>query len=60
MTDEQLLTTGEIAKQLRVDPATVRRWAREGRIPWFPTPGGHTRFRLADVRAALIEANKQP
>jgi hypothetical protein len=27
-----------------VDPDTLRRWADEGRVPAFTTPGGHRRF----------------
>jgi hypothetical protein len=27
-----------------VDPDTLRRWANEGRVPAFTTPGGHRRF----------------
>ncbi len=29
---------------LGVDPDTLRRWADEGRVPAFTTPGGHRRF----------------
>lgn len=42
---------------LGVDPDTLRRWADEGRVPAFTTPGGHRRF---DRRALerLIEARR--
>lgn len=33
--------------------ATVQKYAREGRIPFDLTPGGHRRFHLEEVRAAL-------
>lgn len=49
----KLLTTGEVARLFRVDPKTVTRWAKEGRLPFFRTPGGHRRFREEDVAAAM-------
>lgn len=50
---EHLLTPGEVAAAFRVEPKTVARWARSGRLPAVRTLGGHRRFRLEDVRAAL-------
>lgn len=55
-TDDRLLTPGEVAALFRVDPKTVTRWAAEGRIGSIRTPGGHRRFREAEVRALLEEA----
>jgi excisionase family DNA binding protein len=48
---ERLLTPGEVASLFRVDPKTVTRWAAAGRISSIRTPGGHRRFREAEVRA---------
>lgn len=45
--------TGEIAKALGLSVATIRGYAREGRIPATPTPGGQYRFDLAEVRRVL-------
>jgi excisionase family DNA binding protein len=42
--DERYLTTGEVARILRVSPKTVARWAQEGRLPHLVTLGGHRRF----------------
>ncbi len=39
----------EAAKILGVHPATVRSWADRGLLPSQRTPGGHRRFRRADV-----------
>ncbi len=50
---ERLLTPGEVAALFRVDPKTVTRWASAGRISSIRTPGGHRRFREAEVRALL-------
>ncbi len=38
------LTPGEVASLFRVDPKTVHRWATEGRIAAWRTPGNHRRF----------------
>ncbi|MBW8078510.1 MAG: helix-turn-helix domain-containing protein [Gallionella sp.] len=43
----------EVAKSLGLSPSTVARYARENRIPSAMTPGGHRRFDLDEVRAAL-------
>ncbi len=52
----RLLTPGEVATIFRVDPKTVTRWAKNGRISSIRTPGGHRRFREAEVRALLAPA----
>lgn len=51
--DERLLTPGEVAEMFRVHAKTVTRWAAAGRITSIRTPGGHRRFREAEVRALL-------
>ena len=50
-----LLTPGEVAEIFRVTPKTVSHWADAGRLPCVRTPGGHHRFREADVQALLSE-----
>lgn len=49
----RLLTTSEVAEECNVDPETVRRWAREGRIAAITLPGGLKRFRREDVDRLL-------
>lgn len=48
-----ILTPGDIAKLFRVDPKTVTRWAKDGKLSSFRTVGGHRRFRKAEVEALL-------
>src|SRR5829696_2503389 len=38
------LTLAEASGLLGVSGATLRRWADDGRVPVFTTPGGHRRF----------------
>lgn len=45
--------TAEVAAALGLRPATVQMYARNGRIPFDATPGGHRRFDIEEVRAAL-------
>lgn len=53
--DEHFYTAAEVAALFRVDPKTVGLWSRSGKLPAIRTPGGHRRYREADVRA-LLEA----
>jgi len=50
-----LLTPLELASLFRVDAKSTPRWAIEGLIPYFQTPGGHRRYRESDVRQFLGE-----
>lgn len=50
---ERLLTANEVGAMFRVDPKSVTRWARLGRIDAVRTPGGHYRFRDSVVRDLL-------
>ena len=45
------LSLSEVSALLGVHPTTVRRWADAGDLPCFRTPGGHRRFRAADLDA---------
>lgn len=47
------LSMGTASALLGVSTATLRRWAAEGRIATFTTPGGHRRIRPATIEALL-------
>lgn len=51
-----LMTPAEVATLFGVDPKTVSRWAKIGRLRPVMTMGGHRRFRRSEVEAALVEA----
>lgn len=51
--DDELLTPSEVARMFRVDPKTVTRWARSGKLSSIRTLGGHRRYRAKEVRALL-------
>jgi len=54
--EDRLLTVAEVAKYFRVDPESVRRWLREGKILGINlgrAPGW--RIRLGDLEAFIEE-----
>ncbi|MGI8900562.1 MAG: BldC family transcriptional regulator [Nocardioides sp.] len=50
---EPLLTPAEVAAMFRVDPKTVTRWAKAGKLSSIRTLGGHRRYRESEVRQLL-------
>ena len=55
MAENELLTPSEVAVMFRVNPKTVTRWARAGKISAVRTLGGHRRFRASEIRRLLSE-----
>ena len=53
METEKLLTPSEVASLFRVDPKTVTRWAKAGKLTSIRTLGGHRRYRESEVRNLL-------
>ena len=53
---EVLLTPSEVANLFRVDPKTVTRWAKSGKLTAIRTLGGHRRYRKSEV-LAILKAN---
>jgi excisionase family DNA binding protein len=54
-TPRVLLTPGEVARLFRVDPKTVTRWAKQGKLTSIRTLGGHRRFDKAQIDALLAQ-----
>jgi len=50
---EILLTTSEVALLFRVDPKTVTRWAKAGKLTSIRTLGGHRRYKESEVMALI-------
>jgi excisionase family DNA binding protein len=54
---DALLTPAEVAALFRVNPKTVTRWARAGKITAVRTLCGHRRFRASEIRRALAQVD---
>jgi excisionase family DNA binding protein len=52
------LSLGPASRMVGVDPDTLRRWADEGRIEAYVTPGGHRRFDRRTIEALI--ATRRP
>jgi len=50
---DTLLTPGEVARLFRVDPKTVTRWEKDGRLDSVRTLGGHRRYHQTQINALL-------
>ena len=56
---DSLLTSYQVGALLQVNPSSVNKWVKDGRIPAFRTPGGHRRIRAIDLVSFLNE-HKMP
>jgi excisionase family DNA binding protein len=56
---DYLLTPSEVASLFRVDPKTVTRWAKAGKLSAVRTLGGHRRYRESEVRDLLAGVPSQ-
>ncbi|MGH2691635.1 MAG: helix-turn-helix domain-containing protein [Actinomycetota bacterium] len=48
--ENDYLRTADVAALLHVSPKTVARWAKENRLPFVKTLGGHRRFPASAIR----------
>ena len=55
---EVLLTPAEVATLFRVDPKTVTRWAKAGKLTSIRTLGGHRRYKESEVKSLLNSISK--
>jgi excisionase family DNA binding protein len=54
------LRPAEVAELLSVSPKTVSRWAKEGKLPFMKTLGGHRRYPEAEIRELLDVLRQEP
>jgi excisionase family DNA binding protein len=59
-TTSSYLHTVEVADILHVSPKTVSRWAKEGKLPFLRTLGGHRRYPAAEIRQLADELQVRP
>jgi excisionase family DNA binding protein len=54
------LHPAEVADLLHVSPKMVSRWAKEGKLPFLKTLGGHRRYPAAEIRQLVEELQVRP
>ena len=54
------LHPAEVADLLHVSPKTVSRWAKDGKLPFLKTLGGHRRYPAAEIRQLAEELQVRP
>ena len=54
------LRTAEVADILHVSPKTVSRWAKEGKLPFLKTLGGHRRYPETKIRELANDLREEP
>jgi excisionase family DNA binding protein len=58
--DPSFLRPAEVADLLSVSPKTVSRWAKEGKLPFMKTLGGHRRYPAADIHELVDGLRQEP
>jgi excisionase family DNA binding protein len=53
------LRSAEVAAILQVSPKTVARWAKQGRLPYQRTLGGHRRYPEPVIRELLASLTQE-
>lgn len=56
--ENELLTTRQLAKRLRVTIHTIRRWAREGKLPHLRIGPKVIRFSWLEIQNAVKKLRK--
>jgi excisionase family DNA binding protein len=54
------LRVAEVADILHVSPKTVSGWAKEGKLPFSKTLGGHRRYPAGEIRQLANQLQGQP
>jgi excisionase family DNA binding protein len=53
------LRSAEVAAILQVSPKTITRWAKQGRLPYQRTLGGHRRYSEPAIRQLLTSLTQE-
>ena len=54
------LTASQAAALLQVSPKTVSRWAKEGKLPFLKTLGGHRRYPAGEISQLADQLRVRP
>ncbi len=59
--NHRYIASSDVARMMPVSPKTVSRWAKEGRLPFIRTLGGHRRYPKIEIeRLAQSLASTTP
>ena len=63
--NQELLTPKQAAEYLKISPSTLRRWTRDGQVPYIRIGTGRVksrtiRYRLEDLRMIQAEVDVPP
>jgi excisionase family DNA binding protein len=58
--EPSFLRPAEVADLLSVSPKTVSRWAKEGKLPFLKTLGGHRRYPAAAIQELVDVLQNEP
>jgi len=56
---ERMLRPREVAVLFKVDPKTVTRWAKTGKLTPVVLPSGHRRYRASDVEGLINSTSRR-
>ena len=56
---DEWLALGAASRVVGVDPDTLRRWADEGRVEVYLTPGGHRRFQRDALKRLIVHGSRE-
>jgi excisionase family DNA binding protein len=54
------LRPAEVTDLLSVSPKTVSRWAKDGKLPFLKTLGGHRRYPAAEIQQLVDVLRQEP
>ena len=58
--NHRYIATSDVARLLHVSPKTVSRWAKEGRLPFIRTLGGHRRYPKVEIEQLVLSLAGAP
>jgi excisionase family DNA binding protein len=58
--EPSFLRPAEVAVLLSVSPKTVSRWAKDGKLPFLKTLGGHRRYPEAEIQKLVDVLRQEP